>query len=261
MEAVKAEKAKEREARAQRAAEQERARVEAARASEQDQIAEPKPEAGEDEPKTVHWGEHLFEHEIKPVQAERGELESSRRGRKGEIASTRGMKKRLTQSRHGAAVRGSQEARPIQKNAPSVPERAAAPKAPENGAQDHWRSRVLAGIATGVIALTIGVGAVLLSTRGTPNPSLQIGPSAPSAPALATTSPATVEVPQVTGGSVSQARTQLLDVGLQFLRAVPTFGPPGVVVATDPSIGARVAPGSEVTLFVGTSPDRVGGKG
>jgi beta-lactam-binding protein with PASTA domain len=68
-------------------------------------------------------------------------------------------------------------------------------------------------------------------------------------------------VPEVAGSSVTRARIKLFNAGLEFDRAVPTAGPPGQVVATDPAIGTQVPIGTRVVLFVGAPPDRVGSGG
>jgi beta-lactam-binding protein with PASTA domain len=66
-----------------------------------------------------------------------------------------------------------------------------------------------------------------------------------------------VPIPDVVGLSALQAIQVLQSFGLSVTSAEPTPGSPGVVVATDPAAAAMVVPGTPVTLFVGTTPERV----
>ena len=115
-----------------------------------------------------------------------------------------------------------------------------------------------------LVVLAVGVTTLVMANRGPSSPTQPAGglrgtPSGASIqpPVI----PVTVTVPPMAGSSVSEARAKLFEAGLEFEAAVPTAGPPGVVVASDPTVGAEVPPGTPVTLFVGTSPDRVGGGG
>ena len=64
-------------------------------------------------------------------------------------------------------------------------------------------------------------------------------------------------VPPLVASTVSRARTLLFDAGLELGEVEPTVGPPGVIVATRPSGGARVSPGTPVDLVVGVESDRL----
>ena len=68
-----------------------------------------------------------------------------------------------------------------------------------------------------------------------------------------------VEIPNLVGQSAFQAQRKLHGLGLRFGPVVPVTGKPGVVVSTLPRAGARADRGTEITLFVGTRSDRVGG--
>lgn len=75
-------------------------------------------------------------------------------------------------------------------------------------------------------------------------------------PTAATAAPAGVAVPDVVGMPLDQAVAALLGRGL-FLGGVELQeGPAGLVVETDPEVGETVDPGTPVTLYVGTGPDR-----
>jgi serine/threonine protein kinase len=71
-------------------------------------------------------------------------------------------------------------------------------------------------------------------------------------------SPATgVIMPDVRQLTAMQASERLSRAGLVVVDAKPMAGPAGEVVGTDPAPRLLVAPGAEVVLLVGASPDRV----
>jgi len=69
----------------------------------------------------------------------------------------------------------------------------------------------------------------------------------------------TVLVPDVIGLSRGDAEAAVRDAGLEIGDVLATEDEHGVVVRTDPPSGSRVAPGSAVTLYLGSSPKK--GKG
>lgn len=66
-----------------------------------------------------------------------------------------------------------------------------------------------------------------------------------------------VAVPDVVGLTAMEAIRLLQSTGLAISASEPTPGPPGEVVGTDPVVTELVEPGTLVTLFVGTTPDRL----
>ncbi len=78
--------------------------------------------------------------------------------------------------------------------------------------------------------------------------------SGSTATLIASSGPADVAVPDVTGLRRVAATAALVDVGLQFggVEQVDSTQPRGEVVDTRPSIGASVPPGTEVTLLIST---------
>jgi hypothetical protein len=68
-----------------------------------------------------------------------------------------------------------------------------------------------------------------------------------------------IEIPNLVGRSAFQAQRRLHRLGLRYGPVVPVTGEPGVVVATLPRAGSRADQGTEITLFIGTRSDRVGG--
>jgi serine/threonine protein kinase len=91
-----------------------------------------------------------------------------------------------------------------------------------------------------------------------------LAPASPAGPVgqtpLTPTSlfPSPIAMPSVVGMTAFAARERLAQIGLVIAHIEPTLGIPGIVDRTDPEEGAQVAPGEEVTLFVGTSRSRVG---
>jgi PASTA domain len=66
-----------------------------------------------------------------------------------------------------------------------------------------------------------------------------------------------VIVPNVTGLAAAEARERLIDANLVLERIVPAVGKAGTVVATEPTLGHAVSPGTPVKLFVGLNRDRL----
>jgi capsular polysaccharide biosynthesis protein len=64
-------------------------------------------------------------------------------------------------------------------------------------------------------------------------------------------------VPNVTGLPAAEARERLMDANLVLQTTVPAVGKAGAVVATQPTLGHAVSPGTPVKLFVGVSRDRL----
>jgi hypothetical protein len=134
------------------------------------------------------------------------------------------------------------------------------PVATESFGPRQHRARVKkAGLTMIVVGLVVGAAAFFLSDRGLSSPGGS--PPAPRPGASVQANAAGVAVPPVAGSTVMRARIKLFEVGLQFDRAIPTSGPPGFVVRTQPAIGTKVQPGTTVTLYVGAPPDRSGSSG
>jgi hypothetical protein len=74
----------------------------------------------------------------------------------------------------------------------------------------------------------------------------------PTAPQNETGSESIV-MPDLRGLSYARALSRLQEEGLVLARRVKTQGDPGVVVATDPSLGHRVSTGTRVTIFLGVA--------
>jgi eukaryotic-like serine/threonine-protein kinase len=71
-----------------------------------------------------------------------------------------------------------------------------------------------------------------------------------------------VEIPNVEGMSLTDARQELRQAGLAVGPVRPGEGPEGIVSRTDPPVGTMVTRGATVTLFVGLPPEEGnGGKG
>jgi Protein kinase domain/PASTA domain len=105
--------------------------------------------------------------------------------------------------------------------------------------------------AVGAVVLVTAVSLVVRMTSTEPEPAARSGAQA------ATAAPAGAMVPDVRGLSALMARDVLLQANLDLDRVVPTPGPPGVVVETDPPVGEQVGPGTMVTLFIGVEPERL----
>jgi len=79
----------------------------------------------------------------------------------------------------------------------------------------------------------------------------------PTAPPSVTTPPvATVAVPRVTGLRKQEAVVAIEGAGLTVADLIPVEGDKDIVVDTDPPEGTRLAPGSAVTLYVGSTPPK-----
>jgi serine/threonine protein kinase len=88
-------------------------------------------------------------------------------------------------------------------------------------------------VAIGAVLLVIAVSLVVRMTSTEPEPAARSGGGSAAA--------AGVMVPDVRGLSALMARDVLLQADLDLDRVVPTPGPPGVVVETDPPVGEQVA--------------------
>lgn len=78
------------------------------------------------------------------------------------------------------------------------------------------------------------------------------GNQTPTAPQNETDSGGIV-VPDLRGLSYAEALSRLQEEGLLLARSVEAQGDPGIVVATDPSLGHLVSAGTRVTIFVGAA--------
>jgi len=119
---------------------------------------------------------------------------------------------------------------------------------PPAGSRGPRRKRFVAwGIALTVMALALAALLVFLSMSGGSAP-----PPGKSG----------VAVPAVIGLRKAEAEKAIRQIGLQVGDVLAAPGQNDVVVQTDPSSGSQVAPGSTVTLYVGSSPKEKGkGKG
>jgi serine/threonine protein kinase len=98
--------------------------------------------------------------------------------------------------------------------------------------------------AASMAAALIALFALLLS-RGSP--------SSPNPPGSSTAAD-TVRIPSVAGLSRGDAEKAIRDLGLEVGDVLAVEGEKDVAVGTDPPEGSRVAPGSTVTLYVGSQP-------
>ena len=128
---------------------------------------------------------------------------------------------------------------------------------------DRTRTAVLAGatlvaiIATTTAAITLFDGSRSTVVRPDGFEAPTASATTASARGLAPSSSTGVIVPDVRQLTAMQASELLSRAGLVVVDAKPMPGPPGEVVGTDPAPRLLVAPGAEVVLFVGASPDRV----
>jgi PASTA domain-containing protein len=67
-----------------------------------------------------------------------------------------------------------------------------------------------------------------------------------------------IDVPDVRGMSVLEARAQLEHAGLRFERATAVVGTPGEVLGTLPSTGLSVPSATPVILIIGVEAERIG---
>jgi hypothetical protein len=118
---------------------------------------------------------------------------------------------------------------------------------------------VVVGIFVSVVAINMGRGNES-APPARPSPSSATAPVQPSSTPQTTASPGVpfIPVPDVTGLTALQAYSSLIGSDLRLARLIPVVeGIPGRVVRSNPPIGVPVPPGSLVTLYVGTTPDRL----
>jgi hypothetical protein len=106
----------------------------------------------------------------------------------------------------------------------------------------------LAACVCFVLAVTVGAisgDRARVTSRGSP--------PAPAAPF----EQIGITIPDVRGTSAADARVRLEQSGLDFAGVTPKVGAPGQVLATYPSVGRSVSPGTSVTVVVGVEPERL----
>ena len=128
---------------------------------------------------------------------------------------------------------------------PSAPMRAARGR-PSAGFLPRGRSWLWLG---GVFLVTATL--LFLLTRPTAEPERKQTPQ--SVPQNTPGSQAIV-MPDLRGFTYSDALTRLEATSLSLARRIEVEGEPGIVIATDPSLGQPVRPGTAVTLYVGADP-------
>jgi serine/threonine-protein kinase len=89
------------------------------------------------------------------------------------------------------------------------------------------------------------------------SPAAEPTPTPAETPSPAPQTTSGLVVPDVLGLSALDARRLLERSGLEVAASEPAPGPPGEVVGTSPRVAELVAPGTRVTLFVGTTSDRL----
>jgi PASTA domain len=133
----------------------------------------------------------------------------------------------------------------------------AATSPPPSETEPQIRRGVFPAVALGVLALLVGLSILILASSKEarrfspsrfPSETTQHGKAAPRDGSI---------VPDVSGLTASDARGQLLEVDLALGSAIPTPGPPGAVVRTDPASGRAVPPGTAVTIYVGVESHRM----
>jgi PASTA domain len=82
------------------------------------------------------------------------------------------------------------------------------------------------------------------------------GPEPKASPTEIAPPVTSVAVPTVTGLSRQEAVAAIQDAGLTVGDLIPVEGDRNIVVDTDPPEGTRLAPGSAVTLYVGSTPPK-----
>jgi hypothetical protein len=128
------------------------------------------------------------------------------------------------------------------------PEIAEAPVRGRREAGPRRPRRTWPGVVLGLLtAAAILLVALALLLRG--NVPSTVVPGASRSPSVGT-----VTVPDVTGKTETEAMKILEDEGLTVAGTQNVEGPDGKVVATSPPSGEVVAPGTPVTLLVGTGP-------
>jgi serine/threonine protein kinase len=117
---------------------------------------------------------------------------------------------------------------------------------------------ILAGGVVALAALGIGIG---IGTVGRGSPSTTSTAVTAPPPMASATAPPTgigaLPVPDVAGFTAADARSHVLGAGFRIAAVIPVAGTPGQVVRTDPVAGQLVPAGSGVTIYVGTTPDRL----
>jgi hypothetical protein len=138
---------------------------------------------------------------------------------------------------------------------------------PPDGGRRWWMPILIGVIALVLLGvLAFGLWLILRGDGETPAPAptrttptaTTAAPTTPpptSSPSPTATTPAPVPVPIVEGLTVEEAAQRLSDAGLSArLNYVDSDRPAGTVVGSNPGPGARVEPGSTVTLNVSSGP-------
>jgi beta-lactam-binding protein with PASTA domain len=115
---------------------------------------------------------------------------------------------------------------------------------PPRAGRPRWGGGVLLGFLAALVVLLI-VAAIVLGGR-TPGPFAPLTPSPSSGE--------TVAVPNILGQKEGDAKKALEAAGLQVGDINQVDGPDGIVVNTTPLPGQSVAPGTPVSLYVGSTP-------
>jgi hypothetical protein len=102
------------------------------------------------------------------------------------------------------------------------------------------------------LAVPVMVTAFLVILFARPDAQRAGNQTPPTAPQNETDS-AGIVVPDLRGLSYAEALSRLQEEGLLLARRVEAQGDPGIVVATDPSLGHLVSTGTRVTIFVGAA--------
>jgi hypothetical protein len=102
------------------------------------------------------------------------------------------------------------------------------------------------------LAVPVMVTAFLVILFARPDTQRAGNQTPPTAPQNETDS-AGIVVPDLRGLSYAEALSRLQKEGLLLARRVEAQGDPGIVVATDPSLGHLVSTGTRVTIFVGAA--------
>jgi hypothetical protein len=102
------------------------------------------------------------------------------------------------------------------------------------------------------LAVPVMVTAFLVILFARPDTQRAGNQTPPTAPQIETDS-ADIVVPDLRGLSYAEALSRLQEEGLLLARRVEAQGDPGIVVATDPSLGHMVSTGTRVTIFVGAA--------
>lgn len=147
---------------------------------------------------------------------------------------------------------------------PLVAEPDAAPMEWTGAKRRRRRSSRLAMVAIAIAALLVAgtLVRVFLSDGWPPQ-----RPGDPASPPAATSrassfvvtppAPTLIVVPNVIGLTATKARRRLIQAGLQLAEVRPRVGPPGIVIATKPAVGASVESKTPVILIIGVEPERL----